>query len=220
MKASLYTKEGEKRGEVELPAELFNADYSEPLIYETIRAENANRRQGTHKTKQRSEVRGGGKKPWRQKGTGNARQGSIRGPQWKGGGIVFGPAPRSYRIALPRKMRRAGIRSIFSCRAQKGGIAILSDLKMEHPRSSDIYNVFKKMGFVPRSTVVYIARKDTSKEGANVRRSFSNIRNIKLVSADRLTAPELYFSGQMVIAESALGYLAEQYGKRGNAAPT
>ncbi len=210
MKALFYTAEGEKGRQIELPVELFSKDYSETLIYEVVRAENANRRQGTHKTKQRSEVHGGGKKPWRQKGTGNARHGSIRSPQWKGGGVVFGPQPRSYRIQLPRKVRQAGIRSIFSSRAGQGVVSIIADLNMDRCHSAGVYQVFKKMGLVPRSTVAYI----TNQEDGNLKRSFANIRNIELLHARRLTVPELCFCGQLVIEESALGYLVEHYAKK------
>ena len=106
MDVDKYSIDGEVIGSVELSESVFKAKVNDILIYELIRALNTNRRQGTHSTKERRDVRGGGAKPWRQKGTGRARHGSIRSPQWRGGGVVFGPKPRSYRVQLPKKMKR------------------------------------------------------------------------------------------------------------------
>ena len=106
MKAPCFDANGKSSGQIDLPKELFDVDYSSTLITQVIEAERANRHQGTHKVKERHEVSGGGKKPWKQKGTGNARQGSTRSPQWRGGGVVFGPRVRSYRVNLPKKCAR------------------------------------------------------------------------------------------------------------------
>src|SRR5678809_493458 len=113
MKAQKYSKEGKLLSEIELPAALFESKYSSGAIYDAIKAENANLRSGNHHTKTRSEVSGGGKKPWSQKGTGRARQGSIRAPQWVGGGTVFGPIPRSYAQYVPRQVRQLARKSAF-----------------------------------------------------------------------------------------------------------
>mgnify|MGYP001401727030 FL=1 len=114
-----YSIDGQKLGQVELNDSVFAAEINDVLLYEFIKAANANLRQGTHSTKERSFVSGGGKKPWKQKGTGRARQGSIRSPQWRGGGIVFGPRPRSYKVELPKSLKSAAYRSIFSVKAKE-----------------------------------------------------------------------------------------------------
>ena len=208
MKATKYDNKGKKTGEAELPAALFGDKFSKAAIHMVIRAENANRRQGTHKTKGRSEISGGGKKPWKQKGTGNARQGSIRAPQWRGGGTVFGPLPRSYRIDLPEKVRKAGIRSIFSSKAKDGAVSLIENVQADGFSTKAVFEIFKNMGMASESVVVVLGGADEQ-----LKKSFANIPNIRLVSAERLTAPELYYAAQVVIAEPALNDLAARYQK-------
>lgn len=209
MKATRYDRTGKKSGEQELPAELFSDKFSKAAIHAVIRAENSNRRQGTHKTKQRAEVRGGGRKPWKQKGTGNARQGSIRAPNWRGGGVVFGPQPRSYRIDLPEKMRIGGIRSILASKAAQGAISLLEDIKLEDYNTKAAFSVFKNMGFTNHALVVYVV----SGEDEKLKLSLRNIPNVLLVNASRPNAPELYYAEQVVIAEGALKDLVARYKK-------
>lgn len=208
MKATKYDSNGKKSGEAELPAGLFGDTFSKAAIHAVIRAENANRRQGTHKVKGRSEVRGGGRKPWKQKGTGNARQGSIRAPQWRGGGVVFGPTPRSYRIDLPEKVRKSGIRSIFSSKAKDGAISVIADVQCSEYSTKAAFQIFENMGISNQSVVVVVAGADDK-----LKKSFANIPNIQLVSAERLTAPELYYAAQVVIVEKTLADLATRYEK-------
>ncbi|MCR9142377.1 MAG: 50S ribosomal protein L4 [bacterium] len=209
MKATKYDSNGKKSGEAELPGALFGETFSKAAIHAVIRAENANRRQGTHKVKGRSEIRGGGKKPWKQKGTGNARQGSIRAPQWRGGGTVFGPTPRSYRIDLPEKIRKSGIRSIFSSKAKDGAISVIADVQASDYSTKAAYEIFKNMGMESQSVVVVVAGADEK-----LKKSFANIPNIQLISAERLTAPELYYAAQVVIAEKTLEDLAARYERK------
>ncbi len=209
MKAAKYDNTGKKTGEVELPASLFTEDFSKGSIYTVIRIENRNRRQGTHKTKTVSEVSGGGKKPWRQKGTGNARQGSTRSPQWRKGAIIFGPRPRDYSMSIPGKVRKNGIRSIFSERAKAGSVSIIEDIKMDSYSTKSAYGIFKNMNLVPGNTVGFIVNSDDQ----IVKKSVSNIPHVQLVHAGRITAPEIYYAGHLVISESALKRLEENYGK-------
>lgn len=206
MKATKYDSTGKQSGEAELPADLFSEKFSKAAIHAVIRAENANRRQGTHKVKGRSEISGGGKKPWKQKGTGNARQGSIRAPQWRGGGTVFGPTPRSYRIDLPEKVRKAGIRSILSSKASDNAVSILADLKVDEFSTKAVASVFKNMGVADRSVVVVLSNADEK-----LKKSFANLANVQLVSAERLTAPEMYYAARLVIGEGALEDLTKRY---------
>ncbi len=208
MKATKYDSNGKKSGETELPAALFGETFSKAAIHAVIRAENANRRQGTHKVKGRSEVSGGGKKPWKQKGTGNARQGSIRASQWRGGGTVFGPTPRSYRIDLPEKIRKSGIRSIFSSKAKDGAVSVIADVTASDYSTKAAHDIFKNMGMAKQSVVLVVGGADEK-----LKKSFANIPNIQLLSAERLTAPELYYAAQLVISEKTLEDLAARYQK-------
>ncbi|MCB1315937.1 MAG: 50S ribosomal protein L4 [Leptospiraceae bacterium] len=211
MKATKYNASGKKAGQVDLSSAVFIEDYSKSAIYDVIRAELANRRQGTHKTKERAEVRGGGKKPWRQKGTGNARQGSTRAPNWRGGGTVFGPRPRSYRIDLPDKMRKAGIRSILSFKALKEAINVLEDPQLDKYSTKQVYSIFKSMEMVPSGTVAFVVHGEDEK----LKKSTGNIPHIRLINAERITAPELFYSTQVVITESALRVLEDRYAGSG-----
>lgn len=210
MKAPCFDSSGKASVEIDLPAELFGVDCNSTLIAQVIETERANRHQGTHKTKERHEVSGGSKKPWKQKGTGNARQGSTRSPQWRGGGVVFGPRVRSYKVSFPKKMRQAGMRSILASRAKEGAISVLKGFEIQEYSTKKAYKVFKNMGIVPHSTAVFISEK----QGAPMQKSFSNIRNIQLMHSQRLKAPELYYAGKLVIAEEALPALLKSYQKK------
>ncbi len=207
MKADKFDKTGKKVGQVDLPASLFPEKFSKAAIHSVIRIENNNRRQGTHKTKGFSEVSGGGKKPWRQKGTGNARQGSTRAPQWRGGGTVFGPVPRDYTIRLPEKIRKQGIRSIFSARASVNGVLVIEDVDTDSFSTKAMVSIFKNMGLLPGNTIALVS--DSEKQ--TVKKSLANIPQIRFIHATRLTAPELYYSSQLVITQGALDYLAGAY---------
>ncbi len=210
MKVPCFDASGKRSGDTDLPVEIFDMEFDLGLIHRVIVAERSNRQQGTHHTKTRSEVSGGGRKPWKQKGTGNARHGSTRSPLWKGGGTTFGPRVHRHRMDLPKKMRKAGIRSIFSARAKEGVISVLRDFQLKEYSTKMAYNTFKKMGVVPNSTVVYVSDSDD----AFVQKSFSNIRNIKLLHAKRVTAPEVMYAGRVVIAETALARLVESYARQ------
>src|SRR5689334_16936393 len=128
---TLYNKEGKEIGSLSLPEAVFGVEPSIPLIHQAVQAEEANKRQGTHDTKTRGEVRGGGRKPWRQKGTGRARQGSTRAPHWRHGGIVFGPHPRSYSKSFPKGMRQGALRSALSAKVADGEVLGLDALELE-----------------------------------------------------------------------------------------
>src|ERR1700716_702787 len=123
--ATVYDRDGKESGTVELPEAIFNAPVNEAVLHQAVRRQQANDRQGTHETKTRGEVSGGGKKPWKQKGTGRARQGSTRAPQWRHGGIVFGPHPRSYEQKMPRKQRRLALLVALSVKAQDGAVRVV-----------------------------------------------------------------------------------------------
>src|ERR1700736_3619362 len=136
--APVVDQTGKAKGSVDLPAEIFEAPINEALLHQALVRQQANARQGTHDTKTRDEVRGGGRKPYKQKGTGRARQGSTRSPQFAGGGIVFGPHPRSYRLDMLRKQRRLALRSALAVKAQEGQLRILDGFTLESPRTREV----------------------------------------------------------------------------------
>jgi len=206
MKVKKFTAQGAQSGTGELADAIFAAPVSEAANHSVIRTENRNRRHGTHKTKDFAEVSGGGKKPWRQKGTGHARQGSIRAPQWRKGGIVFGPNPRDYRIGLNDRLRRLGIVSILAKKAQREEVGIIDALQAPEFSTKAIVSIFKKAGFAD-STVVYV----TDVSDLKLQKSFGNMPNAKIMHAQRLNAPELYYSDFLFFSEGALKYLEAHY---------
>lgn len=138
MKAQRYTTEGDAAGEVELPEALFDGTVHEPALHQVVTAIQARQRQGTASTKTRSTITGGSRKPWRQKGTGRARHGSIRSPIWSGGAVTFGPQPRDYDVKVPRKMKRLAIQSALNARALEGNLVMVEPLELEEPRTRTV----------------------------------------------------------------------------------
>lgn len=144
-KVGVYDWQGNQTGEIDLPDEVFGVAVNEALIHQAAVMYAANRRQGTADTKTRAEVSGGGRKPWRQKGTGRARQGSIRAPQWRGGGVVFGPHPRSYRQDLPKKARKAALRSALSAKLQSGQVVVIEDVPLKEPKTREVAGALERL---------------------------------------------------------------------------
>src|SRR5690606_14090569 len=162
-------------------------------------------RRGTHKTKNRAEVSGGGRKPWRQKGTGRARQGSIRAPQWKGGGVVFGPQPRSYKFKLPRKVRRLAIRSALSGKVRDNEIVVLDELRMAAPKTKEFAQILKNLN-VDRKALVVSAEYDD-----NVALSARNIPGVKFISANGINVLDLLNHDKLVITKDAVAKVEEVF---------
>lgn len=155
MKARYVTARGEPAGDFELPAAFFDGVVHEPALWQTIKAILANRRQGTHSTKTRGEVSGGNRKPWRQKGTGRARQGSIRAPHWPGGGVVFGPKPRDYHQDVPKKVKALARRSAFNVRAQQGQITVIEGWALfDAPKTKRMVALLDTLGLTDRRVLV------------------------------------------------------------------
>lgn len=176
---------GKEVGQVELNDSVFAAPINGPLMHQALLRQLANRRLGTHKTKTRGEVEGGGRKPWRQKGTGRARQGSTRAPNWVGGGVVFGPSPRKYTKAMPRKMHRAAIRSALSAKAGSGQIVVLESMSVDAPRTKSMVAMFKALGV--NGSVLMVVPDDA----ANVRLSTNNLPNVTMVQSHFLNVRDL-----------------------------
>jgi large subunit ribosomal protein L4 len=210
MKVDVLNIEGKKEKSVDLPAVIFEAPINTSLMHQAYVRQIANARLGTHKTKSRSEVSGGGRKPWRQKGTGRARQGSIRSPQWVGGGKVHTPRPRDYAQKMPRKMRRAALRSALSVKAADQGILILDELTLSEPKTKEMANILNTL-VGNASALVVIPGNDENSEKLN--RAANNIPDVKLLVANYMNIRDLLGYEKVIIPLAALeileGYLGE-----------
>jgi large subunit ribosomal protein L4 len=207
MKIDKYSIEGSVVGSVELSDGVFGSEINDVLIYELVKSANANMRQGTHKAKERSEVRGGGAKPWRQKGTGRARHGSIRSPIWKGGGATFGPRPRSYRIELPRSIKRSAYRSLFSLKAKQGSIKVVEDFTVSG-KTRDMAKIGKALS-VSKGLLI------SGSDDLPLRRSIRNIPWLIYNNVNRISGRDVFYSKNLIITESALKKLNERYSEAG-----
>ena len=209
MKVDVLDLEGKKLREVELPSAIFEAPINVDLMHQAYVRQMANARLGTHKTKGRSEVSGGGRKPWRQKGTGRARQGSIRAAHWVGGGKVHTPKPRDYSQAMPRKMRRAALRSALSAKAADAGIVMLDELKISEPRTRLVAQALQRL--VGDATVlILLPEKSTDYEV--VMRSTNNLPATKILLANYLNIRDLFGYDKVILPLGALDVLKSYLG--------
>lgn len=206
MQFPLLNMAGETVGQLELADTIFAAPINKPLMHQALVRQLANARLGTHKAKGRSEVAGGGRKPWKQKGTGRARQGSIRAAQWRGGGIIFGPTPRSYEQQMPRKMRRAAIRAALSDKAAAQRIVLLDELTMESPKTRAMAMMLQNLA-VDSSALILMAGEDWA-----VERSASNLPDVKILRAHYLNVRDLLSYDYLVIPQEALRVIEEIWG--------
>src|SRR5207253_1529929 len=147
-------REGKESGQIALPEAALNAPVNEAVLHQAVLRQTATERQGTHQTKTRGEVSGGGKKPWKQKGTGRARQGSTRAPQWRHGGVVFGPHPHSYEEKMPRKQRRMALRVALSVKSTEGAVRVVEEIALEAPKTNVVANLFDQLGAGARTLFV------------------------------------------------------------------
>ena len=185
MQVPVYNIQGEQVSEVELRDDIFAAPINEAVMHQALLRQLANARQGTAKAKTRGEVQGGGRKPWRQKGTGRARQGSIRAPHWRGGGVVFGPTPRSYEQKMPRKMRRQALRSALSAKASDAQVRVLDTLQMDAPRTKDMVGILSSLG-LERSVLILLPQSDEV-----ILRSVRNLPEVRTLVAQYLNVRDL-----------------------------
>ncbi|NMB35434.1 MAG: 50S ribosomal protein L4 [Firmicutes bacterium] len=197
--------EGERVGELELSAEVFAAEVNKNLLFAVVKNLQAARRRGTASTKTRSEVRGGGRKPWRQKGTGRARHGSIRSPIWVGGGATFGPKPRSYRYRLPKKVRRAAMRAALSAKLNKKRLLVLDTLKMDVPRTREIVDMLEKLQ--AGGTVLLV----TGGPDQNVYRSGRNIPGVTTAVAHQINVLDLLSHETLILTKEAVARIEEVF---------
>ncbi|MGH2784801.1 MAG: 50S ribosomal protein L4 [Actinomycetota bacterium] len=195
---------GDVVGRVALDDAVFGTQVNVPVMHQVVRAQLAAARSGTHATKKRGEVRGGGKKPWRQKGTGRARQGSIRAPQWTGGGTVFGPQPRDYEMKVPKKMRALALRSALSDRAREGRIAVVDRFAFEAPKTKDAIKTLESLGVSGKALVVL----DTVDMVAG--KSFRNLTDVHVIVADQINTHDIIAADWIVFTQAAVERVNER----------
>jgi large subunit ribosomal protein L4 len=193
---------GEQVGQIELSDAVFAAPVSQSLMHQALVRQLANARLGTHDTKERWEVSGGGKKPWRQKGTGRARQGSTRAGQWIGGGTVFGPTPRKYTQALPKKMQRAALRSALSVKAAAGQILVLDQVTLDEPKTKAMVRVLNATGAGVRSVLLVLAEKNEA-----VWRSANNLPKVKTLISGYVNVRDLLGYDTVLLSKDAAEHL-------------
>lgn len=209
MKVDVFNMEGQKVKEVELPAAIFEAPINVDLMHQAYVRQMANARLGTHDTKVRSEVAGGGRKPWKQKGTGRARQGSIRAAQWVGGGRIHTPHPRSYTQRMPLKMRRAALRSALSVKAAEAGIVVVENLSLPEPKTKLMVKALNSLAGDAK-TLVLIPEKSASYD--DVARATSNIAGAKVLMAGYLNIRDLLVYDKIVMPEQVIDVLTAHLG--------
>ncbi|WP_295746747.1 50S ribosomal protein L4 [uncultured Limosilactobacillus sp.] len=200
---ALFKQDGSQNGEVELNAAIFGIEPNENAMYEAILRQRASMRQGTHAVKNRSAVSGGGKKPWRQKGTGRARAGSIREPQWRGGGIVFGPQPRSYNYALPRKVRQLAVKSALSEKVANKALVAVDSLSFDAPKTKEFAAAMDSLNAGNKVLVV------VTDDDKNAVLSGHNLASATVVTPAQMNILNLVNSDKLVITKSALSQVEE-----------
>jgi len=198
--AKYFNAAGEPGEAFQLPEELFDGVVNDAVLHQVVKAILANRRQGNASTKTRANVSGGARKPWKQKGTGRARQGTIRAPHWRGGGIVFGPHPRSYHQDVPRKVRALARRSAFNTKAQGEQLVVIERLAFDAPRTSQAVGLLGKMGVADAKRVLVL----TDGNNETVFRSFRNLPNVEVLPFSQASAYDVMKARQVVIEASAL----------------
>ncbi len=206
MTFDVVNAQNEKVGSVDLSDAVFGGRANADLVWESVVRENASERRGTHMTKNRALVSGSGKKPWRQKGTGRARVGEIRNPLWRKGGTVFGPQPRSYDYALPKKVERGALRAALQVKLQDGAVVIVDELRADAPKTKAAAEVLTRLGASGRTLVVDVALDE------NFRLSARNIAGVTLKPSGRLTARDVMNTSRIIATRAAVERLQEVLG--------
>jgi large subunit ribosomal protein L4 len=203
MQLDVMNGDNKKVGAVDVRDDVFGGRVNTDLIWESVVHANAGERRGTHATKNRALVSGSGKKPWRQKGTGRARVGSIRNPIWRHGGTVFGPQPRSYDFALPKKVRLGALRAALADKLQTGALVVVDALSLPEIKTREAVDLLKRLGVSGKAVLVDVAVDD------KLSRSVRNVRGVSLVASARLTAREVADAGRVVVTKGAMEKLQE-----------
>lgn len=205
-KVAVYNLQGSQTGEIELSDTLFAADINKAVIHQVVRAQLANKRQGTKCTLTRTEVRGGGKKPYRQKGTGRARQGSIRSPQFNKGGVVFAPKPRSFRIAVPKKMKRLAIEGVLTDKVVCNNFVVVENLALEAPKTKEMVKVLGNLKLAQSKTLIITAEPDET-----VARAAGNIPAVATSLVNTINVVDVLKADKLLITKEAVERLQEVY---------
>ncbi len=203
---NVHTIDGEKIGEIKLNDNLFNAKINKHVVHQIVKRYLASKRRGTASTKNRSEVSGGGKKPWRQKGTGRARAGSIRSPLWVGGGVIFGPENRDYSYPVPRKMRLVALKSVLSDKVRNNNIIILDNLEIKNGKTKEIINIFNNLNLDSDKILIVI-----DKENELIKRAVSNLEEAMVITANKINTYDLINYKKIIITRDALKVIEEVF---------
>ncbi len=206
----LRDKSNKIKGSVSLPEELFGLSARKDILHASVKNFLANQRQGTHATKSKGLVSGGGKKPWKQKHTGRARSGSNRSPLWRGGGTIFGPQPRDYSYRLPRSLKRRALGEALSAKLSTGEVTFVETISLEKPKTRDMVEILKNLGLDGKTVLVVLSEKD-----ANVQLSARNIPGVKVSRAMDLNSYEILSSQAVLITKSALDVLTADMTEKG-----
>ena len=202
---TVLNQSGANVKELELNETVFGIEPHQQSVFDVVMMQRASWRQGTHSTKTRSEVSGGGRKPWKQKGTGRARQGSIRAPQWRGGGIVFGPTPRDYSIRVNRKVRRLALKSVLSEKFAEQNLIIVDGFKFETPKTKEFNKVMEALNITGTALFVVAANEDAY----NAYLSARNLQNVAVITADNMSVYDVLAFDKLVITEAAIAQIEE-----------
>ncbi|MCK8607541.1 50S ribosomal protein L4 [Apilactobacillus ozensis] len=200
---ALYKQDGSKSGNVDLNDAIFAIEQNDNVVFDAVTMQRACLRQGTHAVKNRSAVSGGGKKPWRQKGTGRARQGSIRSPQWRGGGIVFGPTPRSYSYHLPKKVSRLALKSVLTEKVANDNLVVVDSINFDAPKTKSFKDMLSNLDSAAKTLVVL------EEDNKNAALSARNINNVRVVNAEGINTLDVLRSEKVVITKAALSQVEE-----------
>ena len=205
MQRDLYTKAGETDGTVELDDAIFDAELNVPAMHQVVVAQLAAARSATSKVKSRGEVRGGGRKPWRQKGTGRARQGSIRSPQWAGGGVAHGPSgEQNYTKRVSKSLKRVALRSALSDRARSGDVRVVSDLAFDTPKTKDALGFLSALELGDRRVLLVLSSRDDG-----VARSFRNLPSVHILTVDQINTYDVLVSDVVIFQQAALDHIGK-----------
>lgn len=202
-KVTLFKQDGSNAGEITLNDAVFGIEPNEAVIFDAVIMQRASLRQGTHAVKNRSAVRGGGRKPWRQKGTGRARQGSTRSPQWVGGGTVFGPTPRSYSYKLPKKVRRLALQSVLSQKVLEGKVIVVDSLSFDTPKTKEFKQFLNNINVDSKALLVL------EENNTNTYYSARNINNVKVIDDNNVNVLDVINADTLILTQAALSTVEE-----------
>ena len=205
MLTKVYNMSGEQVGEIELSEAVFGVNANESVVHDVVKNHLANKRQGTQSALTRAEVSGGGRKPWRQKGTGRARQGSTRAPQWTHGGIVFAPKPRDYSFSLNKKSRRLALKSVLSSKVAEANLIVIDEIKMDAPKTAEFAKFLNAVGATGKTLVV------TAEASANVVKSGRNIPGCEITFANLINVYDIVNASKLVVDKAALATIEEVF---------